>query len=402
MRQITRMSALLFASLSALFGQPAVEELHNLSLVVQKIGTHVAARDLAPVLSYDYVSFKAFQFLLQQPALAIPEKQTEVKAALSGLMTKLNAVRNAARDQNQALALARYQELPEALAKLKALYPADMLRALTELSDRYFCPTHPGITGQKGHTCSTCGRSLQPMDEFCGLPSTDPIIKVSMRGETNLLFRLTRKDGAPVTENDLLPTHTERIHLFAIDPTLTDYHHEHPRPTKTPGEYTATINPKFPGGYRVWLELMPAASRREELPSVDIGRLQPAPIKRKPSDEFIHRAYRLKFKVSQPPLKAGFPAWATLTVTDSAGTPCTQLEPLMGNFAHFVAFHEDLQTLFHLHAAGLKDITDPALRGGPDVQLYLPGLKAGFVRLVAQVQINGEKITAPFGLQVQP
>jgi len=74
----------------------------------------------------------------------------------------------------------------------------------------------------------------------------------------------------------------------------------------------------------------------------------------------------------------------------------------MASFAHFVAFHEDRQTVYHLHAAGVKDILDPTLRSGPEVQVYLPVLKAGFIRLFAQVQIDGKVIAAPFGIAVQP
>ena len=55
-----------------------------------------------------------------------------------------------------------------------------------------------------------------------------------------------------------------------------------------------------------------------------------------------------------------------------------------------------------VHAAGLAEIVDPTLRGGPEVRIYLPGLRQGFVRLFAQVQIDGRVITAPFGIQVEP
>lgn len=387
-----------------------VEAIHNLSLVVRKIAGHAQARDLGPILNYDFISMKSFQFLLYRPALARPGKQAEVKTMLLQFSTKLNAVRNAARDRDPALALARSGELSKAWSQVTELYPPDLSRALSELSNRYTCPTHPDVIGQKGETCPRCFRSLQMLDQFCGLLSADPVIKPAatitnplMPGqESRVVLHLARKDGAPVREADLFPTHTQRIHLFAIDATLSDFHHKHPRPTGTPGEYEFSFTPRFRGGYRMWVDLLPAVTLREELPSLDLGAVPVPSLDRTLSDRFTNSGWQLQFAITHAPLKAGFPDWAKLTVTDAAGRPCAKLEPIMGNFAHFIAFHEDLQTVFHLHAAGLKDIVDPALRGGPEVQLYLPGFKAGYVRLFAQVQIDGQIITAPFGFQVQP
>jgi hypothetical protein len=401
--QFIALAALCFA-VGSVAGQPpvgsnappaatAAEEAYNLSLVVQKIGAHVAAGDLTAVLGYDYVSMKAFQFLLYRPALARPGEQAEIKTALTEFSTKLNAVRSAARNGRQRDAIAALKELNEAWARVKELYPPEFIAATSELSTRFFCPAHADVSGRQGERCSKCGRTLQRMDEFCGLPSSDPILRASARTSEPLTagqklevtLQLTRKDGAAVRETDLLPTHTERLHLFAIDSTLSDYHHEHPRPSSNPGEYIFGFTPKNAGAYRIWLDLLPLATRREEMPSLDLGRFHAALLDRTLTDVFSNASWRLKLAVQQPSLRAGFPGWATLVVTDLADAPCTRLEPIMANFAHFVGFHEDGQTVYHLHAAGLKDVIDPTLRSGPEVQVYLPGLKRGFIRLFAQI-----------------
>jgi hypothetical protein len=246
------------------------------------------------------------------------------------------------------------------------------------------------------------------VDEFCGLPSSDPIIRATplldeplkSGQKADVTLKLTRKDGAPIRETDLLATHTQRIHLFAIDPTLTDYHHAHPAPGTNAGEYRFSFTPQNAGGYRVWLDVLPLATRREEMPSLDLGEFVPGPLGRDLTDFVTNGSWRLKFSVDNAPLHAGFPGWARLTVTDLAGKPCTRLEPIMANFAHFVGFHEDRQTVYHLHAAGLQDIVDPTARGGPEVNVYLPALKAGFARIFVQVQIDGQVITTPFGITV--
>jgi len=390
--------------------ETAVEEVFNLSLVVQKVNADVAAGRLAPVLDYYYVYMKALQFLLSRTNLARAGKEAELKQALMAFSGKLNGVRIAAMNRRQPEASASVKQLNDAWARLKELYPPELMAAVSDLSSRFVCPAHADVVGREGERCSKCGRSLQRMDEFCGLPSGDPVIKASARlsgaltpgQKAEVILQLTRKDGAPVRETDLLPTHLQRIHLFAIDSTLSDYHHEHPTPAGNAGEYTFSFAPKNAGGYRVWLDLLPAATRREEMPSVDLGRFRAMPFERNTSDAFTNASWQLKLSIDQAPLRAGFPAWARLIVTDPAGRPCTQLEPIMANFAHFAGFHQDGQTVYHLHAAGLKDVVDPTLRGGPEVELYLPGLKAGFVRLFAQVQIGGHVITAPFGISIQP
>jgi hypothetical protein len=387
-----------------------VEAIHNLSLVVQKIAAHANARDFDQIQSYDFVSTKSFHLLLYRPALALSGKEAEVKSALIQFSTALNDVRNAARDRNDVLTLARSDALAQAWTQVKEFYPPDLLRALSDISSRYICPAHPEVIGQKGETCPRCFRSLQMIDQFCGLPSADPVIKpaIEIEGplipgkESHVTLRLARQDGAPVREMDLLPTHTQRIHLFAVDSTLTDYHHEHPRPTSVPGDYGFAFTPRFRGGYRMWVDLLPVVTLREELPTLDLGVVAPPSISRIISDRFTNSAWNLQFAITRAPLKADFPDWAKLIVTDSAGRPCAKLEPIMGNFAHFVAFHEDLETVFHLHATGIKDVVDPTLRSGPEVQLYLPGFKPGYVRMFAQVQIDSQIITAPFGFQVQP
>ncbi|HKQ40711.1 MAG TPA: hypothetical protein VJ063_21770, partial [Verrucomicrobiae bacterium] len=204
-------------------------------------------------------------------------------------------------------------------------------------------------------------------------------------------------------ETDLLRTHLERMHVFVIDPTLSDYHHVHPIAGTNAGEYTFSFTPKSNGGYRVWIDLLPFATRRDEMLSLDLGHFASGPLARQIADVITNGSWRLKLNVDTTALRAGAGGgWAKLTVSDLDDVPCTRLEPIMANFAHFVGFHEDRQTVYHLHAAGMQDIVDPNLRSGPEVQLYLPALKAGFIRLFAQVQIDGRIITAPFGISVQP
>ncbi len=53
-------------------------------------------------------------------------------------------------------------------------------------------------------------------------------------------------------------------------------------------------------------------------------------------------------------------------------------------------------------ASQRSPILDPTARGGPELEFQIYPLQPGFVRLFAQVQIDGRSHFAPFGLQILP
>ena len=73
----------------------------------------------------------------------------------------------------------------------------------------------------------------------------------------------------------------------------------------------------------------------------------------------------------------------------------------MATFAHLVGFNQDYKTVIHMHPKGAP-VLDPAARGGPELGFQIYALQPGFVRLFAQVQIEGRSRFAPFGLQIAP
>ena len=97
--------------------------------------------------------------------------------------------------------------------------------------------------------------------------------------------------------------------------------------------------------------------------------------------------------------KAGAPVMGSVTVSKD-GQPFTQLEPVMGAFAHVVGFTEDYNSVLHVHPMG-KEPSSDAERGGPKLEFHIEPEKAGFVKLFAQVRIGGKDIFAPFGITVK-
>jgi hypothetical protein len=109
--------------------------------------------------------------------------------------------------------------------------------------------------------------------------------------------------------------------------------------------------------------------------------------------------YHLSFDSKQ--IQVGQPVSAKLRITTGNGRPFTQLEPVMGTFAHIAGFNEDYTAILHMHPAGnrLLSSTD---RGGPELVFVLYATKPGFYRLFAQVQVGGSSKFVPFGVIVNP
>jgi hypothetical protein len=76
--------------------------------------------------------------------------------------------------------------------------------------------------------------------------------------------------GKPVAPEDLLVTHTRRLHLLIVDPSLSDYQHVHPDSTGKPGEWAFSFTPRLSGTYRVFGDFTPAATGRGLYSSVDV------------------------------------------------------------------------------------------------------------------------------------
>jgi hypothetical protein len=91
----------------------------------------------------------------------------------------------------------------------------------------------------------------------------------------------------------------------------------------------------------------------------------------------------------------------TISVTGADGKPFTELEPVMGAFAHIVGFNEDLKTVLHIHPYG-KEPTSAADRAGPAFAFKFYAPAPGFYRLYGQVQIGGVSQFAPFGVTILP
>ncbi len=380
-------------------GTPAMPE--ALALVMQitdKLRQYVLTSELASVHNQDMALNMALTGLLKDSNKIAAERREQFKVEVVQLARKVSKLHTAADANDQAAAQAQLSVVQDAFTQLRKHFPADILKAATLLADPN---CNPATAGQAGglaalHLAST---AAQPT-----IRATVQMTAPLMQGEPNqAILKLTRTNGAPLAVGELQEVHRARIHLLVIEPSLGDYHHLHPQPTATPGEYAFAFTPRKTGAYRLWADIRPAPMNLQEYAIADLPGLGPTAglIDRASTSRVRVDGFDFELTLATPVIKAGVVAIARLRVTGPDGRGFEQLESLMGAYAHLVGFHEDYQTVLHLHPRGAP-AAGPQARGGPELEFQLFAIKPGFYRLFAQVQIGGISRFAPFGLQVIP
>jgi mRNA-degrading endonuclease toxin of MazEF toxin-antitoxin module len=324
----------------------------------------------------------------------------------------LGAIARAAGENNPA-------SVKESLAKLRLLLDdiAHSFDPKTVGADIFFCPMHSDFRSENAKTpCAKCGMDLLARRipySFIYTKPGEPSVRMTAIASgpveagkpLTVKVRLAKADQSPVLHSDLLVMHTQPIHLLIEEPGLGDYHHEHPVPTKTPGEYEFTFTPKKSAPYRIWADIVLETTGVQELPSADLPSAGQAEPVTDTATRFTSEAGGYQFTLTlaggnDAPPKAGQARAMTIKVTDAASQPTTQLEPVMSAFAHLVGFYGDFQTVVHLHPTG-GDVLDEKLRGGPSLGFLFFPPKAGFIRLYCQVNIGGKMLFAPFNVNVE-
>ena len=216
------------------------------------------------------------------------------------------------------------------------------------------------------------------------------------------VIRLTGPDGKPLSLDQLEVAHTEKIHLLVIEESLTDYHHLHPVAGDKPGEYRFDFAPRFGGTYHVWADLLPKATGKQEYSKTTM-KVEGAPATANNSVNTTAEVDGYRFNLTtekNAPLQAGKGTVVKVKVTGPDGREFSKLEPVMGAFAHMVAFPTDLSSVTHVHPMGAEPKTK-AERGGPELSFHVEADKPGFQKFFLQTQIGGKDKFAAFGLKVE-
>lgn len=388
-----------------------VEAWAMLFQMMDRLHANLAKRDFASIHVEEAVTRSAVSDLLSELANS---RKPNVGITRFAWLTFVRDVSDLhiAVDAGHADACAELlQRVDDQFRKLEKDADPNVLRAAHQYAGRFTCPMHPDVIGSKDETCAKCG---MPLDQLVVLwpgremqasvratISTDAPLEVGKLARATLHLR--RADDEPVTLAELIETHTKKIHLLIVDQSLTDYHHEHPQPTDTPGDYAFNFIPRKPGSYLAWADLRPTPLGLQEYEKTVIAGTGKSEALTDKESRFVGDADGLHFELSlaQPEIKVGVPVRAKLRITKPDGSGFKQLEPVMGAFAHLVGFNEDTETVLHMHPIG-PPISREDERGGPELDFKIFTTKAGFVRLFSQVQIDGRQVFVPFGIRVVP
>lgn len=267
---------------------------------------------------------------------------------------------------------------------------------------KYVCPMHPEVRQATAGKCPKCGMDLEPTSAATGaisaVATTAQPIRAGQKADATLVLK--NPDGSAVTLDDLKEAHTEKIHVLIIDPTLMDYHHEHPVAGDRPGEYRFSFAPRTDGPYRIWADVVSAATGKQEYVVADLGGEFTGGEIPAPAQSLAATVDGLTYAVSfEGPLKAGEATLGILSVTDANGAVFQALEPIMGAYAHLVGFSDDRKTIAHIHPMG-DEPKSAAERGAGRLQFHIEPERPGVLRLFAQVQIGGQSKFAMFTLNV--
>lgn len=213
----------------------------------------------------------------------------------------------------------------------------------------------------------------------------------------------SKKDNKPILFSELKETHTKKIHGFIFNQALNDYQHIHPTPTDKPGIYEFKWNPNSRGQYKLWVNVISLKTGTEEYIPAELGFIPTNKIRPINKDIDVNTLvggnwYSLVF--DSPDIKAGKAMVGKIVITDYKGHPFKDLEPVMGAFAHIVAINEDFETIIHIHPIEEKPINTTDYEG-PELKFYFKPTKAGFYKIWVQVQISGQDVYVPFGINVK-
>ena len=223
-------------------------------------------------------------------------------------------------------------------------------------------------------------------------------------GVVRVTLAFATANGKPVAPDDLLVIHSRILHLLISDPSLTDYQHVHPEPTRQPGEWSFAFTPRHGGTYRVFADFTPAATARSLYANADLVVTGPAlkageiAAEKKPAWVAERDGYRFALSPAALPVKAGQVADLKFIVTKTDGGT-VPLEPVMEAYAHLVAFDEGRSGFAHLHPMD-TDLSHRPDAMKPTLMFKITIPQAGRYVIWAQMNLGGSEVFVPFWFDV--
>jgi len=242
--------------------------------------------------------------------------------------------------------------------------------------------------------------SIRKWPMFLDFRPLDPlVVGQPCRFEMNI----KQADGSPLSADDVALSHTRKIHLLAVDPSLDDYQHLHPEADPLfKGIWRFTLTPRKAGKYKVYLDFIPIRSPRRVLlaASFEVAGQADDFESNHISNLVTEKGRTFRFQITEPE-EDGEDTLFTFTAVDENGDDLA-LKPVMGAFAHVVAFEPSLDGFAHLHPLEYeppKSAEDA--RYGPLTFSFKSGASGNY-RFWAQVKVgeDREESFIPFDLKI--
>ncbi|BBG03690.1 MULTISPECIES: hypothetical protein [Pseudonocardia] len=200
---------------------------------------------------------------------------------------------------------------------------------------------------------------------------------------TEIAFRITGADGAPVTTFDV--AHEKRMHLILLRRDTAGFQHLHPEMSGD-GTWRAPVTLDGGGTYRVFADFTPTGGEPATL-GVDLSAPGPfEPVSPQPSRVArVDGGYEVQLDGD---LRPGETGPLTLTVTRD-GRPVTDLQPYLGASGHLVALRTGDLAYLHVHP-------EDAPGAGPGITFHTEVPSAGTYRLFLDFRHDDVVRTAEF------
>jgi hypothetical protein len=259
-----------------------VEALAMLFQVTDQLSGYVTNKDLAAIHNEDVTLGLAVNELLARGDTSGPDAAT-FKTNLTIFSQRVGDLHLAGDLKNQKRAETALPALLLALDQIRAGFSETAVAEARKRADTFTCSLHSDVVGLRTNLCPKCGAALDQairiLSFSSGTPLAPPLARASIRTTAPLVvdqtatafLQLEKATSEAISPPDLIESHTKKLHLLIVDQSLTDYHHEHPTPTKVPGEYTFTFTPHKPGPYRAWADVRPHPLGLQQYAMADIA-----------------------------------------------------------------------------------------------------------------------------------
>jgi len=213
-------------------------------------------------------------------------------------------------------------------------------------------------------------------------------------------LELLTSGGMSIAPHELALTHTKKMHVMVVDPSLQDYHHVHPQAVGLNGQYTFEFTPNRAGTYQVFVEIVPLRTRRQIIATgtIEVSGVASTMKFERQIESIVDG---LRFSLGDMPaerMRTGVDYRFELDVTAADGS-IVELQDVMGAQGHMVAFDVAGKGFAHMHPIG--SVVSARSLESPELAFLFNVPNPGWYRVFAQVQVSGREVFGHFDLEVE-